>query len=75
MNTEAKTGKDAEKTSSKILFQNTAETTVDLIGNKIADKIASVGKTKSKKTKMKDKKSRYKKDSKLLMSCDCFNTI
>ena len=51
------------------MFQKTAETTGDLIRNKIADKITSLGKTKSK-----DKKSTYhqKKDGKLLMSEDCF---
>ena len=41
-----------------------------MIGNKIADKITSLGKTKVKKKKKKDKKSGYhqKKDSKLLMT-------
>ena len=43
-----KTGIDARKTASKIVVQKTAEATGDLIGNKIADKITSVGKTKSK---------------------------
>ena len=31
------------------LLQNTAEATVDLIGNKIADKMTSIGKPKEKK--------------------------
>ena len=48
MDTATKTGIDAAKTASKRLFQKTAEATGDFIGNKIADKITSVGKTKSK---------------------------
>ena len=52
MDTATKTGRDAAKTSSKILVQKTAESTGDLIGNKIADKITSIGKPKEKeKTK------------------------
>ena len=47
MDTATKTGIDAAKTASKRLFQKTAESTGDFIGNKIADKITSVGKTKS----------------------------
>ena len=40
------------KTASKRVVQKTAEATGDLIGNKIADKITSVGKPKEKeKTK------------------------
>ena len=48
MDTATKTGIDAAKTASKIVVQKNAEATGDLIGNKIADKITSVGKTKSK---------------------------
>ena len=48
MDTAAKTGIDAAKTASKIVVQKTAQATGDLIGNKIADKINSVGKTKNK---------------------------
>ena len=43
-----KTGIDAAKTVSKIVVQKTAGATGDLIGNKIADKITSIGKTKEK---------------------------
>ena len=70
MDTATKTGIDAAKTASKRVVQKTAEATGDLIKNKIADKITSLGKTKVKKKKMKDKKSTYhqKKDSKLLMT-------
>ena len=50
MNTATKTGIDAAKTASKRVVQKTAKTTGDLIGNKIADKITSIDKTKSKKT-------------------------
>ena len=43
-----KTGIDAAKTASKRLVHKTAEATGDLMGNKIADKITSLGKSKSK---------------------------
>ena len=43
-----KTGIDAVKTASKRVVQKTAETTGDLIGNKIVDKIISLGKSKNK---------------------------
>ena len=42
------TGIDAAKTASKRVIQKTAEAAGDLIGNKIADKITSVGKTNEK---------------------------
>ena len=52
MDTAAKTGIDAAKTASKRVVQETAEATGDLIGNKTADKITSIGKPKEKeKTK------------------------
>ena len=44
-----KTGIDAAKTTSKRVVQKTAEALGDLIGNKIADKITSIGKPKEKK--------------------------
>ena len=43
-----KTWTDAAKTASKWVVQKTAEATGDLITNKIADKITTVGKTKSR---------------------------
>ena len=46
MDTATKTGIDAAKTASKRVVQKTAEATGDLIGNKIADKITSIGKPK-----------------------------
>ena len=46
MDTATKTGIHAAKTASKRVVQKTTEVGVDLIGNKIADKIASVGKSK-----------------------------
>ena len=46
MDTETKTGMDAAKTASKTVVQKTAEATGYLIGNKIADKITSLGKPK-----------------------------
>ena len=65
-----KTGIDAAETASKRVVQKIAEATEDLIGSKIADKITSLGKTKSKEKKTKDKKSTYsqKNDSRLLMT-------
>ena len=52
MDTATKIGIDAAKAASKRLVQKTAETTGDLIGNKIADKIILLGKTKEReKTK------------------------
>ena len=52
MDTATKTGIDAAKTASKTVVQKTTEATVDLIGNKIADKIISISKPKEKeKTK------------------------
>ena len=46
MHTATKTGIYAAKTASKRVVQKTAEVAADLIGNEIADKIASVGKSK-----------------------------
>ena len=54
-----KTGIDAAKTASKRVVQKTTETTGDLIGNKIADKITSVRKTK---TKEKEKENTNKQE-------------
>ena len=56
MDTATKTGMDAAKIASKRVVQKTAEATGDLIGNKIADQITSLGKIKSKrKTNGKEK--------------------
>ena len=49
MDTAIKIGIDTTKTASKWVVQKNAEPTGDLIGNKIADKITSPGKTQSKK--------------------------
>ena len=52
MDTATKTGIGATKTASQRVVQKTAEATGDLIGNKIAGKITSIGKPKEKgKTK------------------------
>ena len=48
MDTVTKTGMDAAKVASKRVLQKTAEATGDLMGNKIADKITSIGKPKEK---------------------------
>ena len=68
MNTATKTGIDAAKTASKRLVQKTSEATGDLVGNKIADKIISVGKTKSKVEERQEIQIPPEKDSKLLMT-------
>ena len=47
MDSATKTVIDAAKTASKRVVQKTAEATGDLIRNKIAGKITSLGKTKS----------------------------
>ena len=51
MDTATKTGIDAAKTAFKRVVKKTAEATVYLVGNKIADKITSLGQTKSKEKK------------------------
>ena len=43
------------KTASKRVVQKTAEATGDLIGNKVADKITSIGKLKEKEKEKKRK--------------------
>ena len=48
MATATKTGLDTAKSASKRVVQKTAEATGDLIGNKIADKSTSLGKSKNK---------------------------
>ena len=55
MDTATKTKIDTAKTVSKRVVKKTAEATGDLIGNKIIDKITSLGK-KIKKKKMKQMK-------------------
>ena len=52
MDTATKTWIDAAKTASKRVVQTTAEAKGDLIGNKIAVKITSLGKQRVKKKKM-----------------------
>ena len=54
MDTATKTGIDAAKIASKRVVQKTAGPTEDLIGNKIADKITSVGKSKEKTNKTEE---------------------
>ena len=48
IDTATKTEINAAKTASKGVVQKTAEATRHLIGNKITDKITSIGKIKSK---------------------------
>ena len=50
MDTATKTGIDAAKLRLRVI-QKAAEATADLIGNKIADKITSIGKPKEKTRK------------------------
>ena len=78
MDTATKNGTDAAKSASKIVAQKTAEAIGDLIRNKIADKITSIGKPKKKNKKQKKQKkekkfvSHQKKDNKLLITLDYF---
>ena len=58
MDTPTKTGIDTAETTSKRIVQKTAEATGDLIGNKMADKITSIGKPKEKETKKKQQKKK-----------------
>ena len=55
MNTETKTGINAAKTASKRVVQKTAEATGGLIGNRIADKITLLGKSKNKQNEREKK--------------------
>ena len=48
MDNATKTGIDTAKTASIRVIQKTADATGNLIGNKIADKITSIGKSKEK---------------------------
>ena len=61
MDTATKTGMDAAKTSSKRVVHKTAEATGDLIVNKIADKITSIGKPKTKRKTRRNLHSTRKK--------------
>ena len=74
MDTATKSGIDAAKTASKWVVQKTAEATGDLIGNKIADKITSLRKTKSKENE-DERQEIYILPEKRLMTWDCFGTI
>ena len=56
MDTATKTGIDPAKTACKRVAPKTEEATGNLIENKIADKITSVGKTKSKEKEDKTNK-------------------
>ena len=49
--TAIKTGKDFARIASKKIFQKSAEATGDLVGNKIADKITSMGRSKEVRSK------------------------
>ena len=53
LDTVTKTGIDVEKIASNRVVQKTSGATGDLIGNEIADKISSLGKTKNKEKKDK----------------------
>ena len=71
MNTATKTGTNAAKTASKRVAQKAVEATGDLIGNKTADEITSVGKPKEKTKKVEEMQKwclHQKKDSRLLMT-------
>ena len=74
MDTATKAGIDPAKTASKRVVQKTAEATGYLVGNKIADKITSIGKPKEKE-KTNKAEGIYippEKRQKLLMILNCF---
>ena len=60
MDIATKTGIGTTKTASKRVAQKTAEAAGDLIGKEIADKITSVGKTKSKEKEEEETNKRQK---------------
>ena len=59
MYTAAKTEIDVAKTASKRVVQKVVEATGYLIGNKTADKITSLGKTKSKEKEEEERPEAY----------------
>ena len=65
-----KTGIDAGNTTSKRVVQKTAEATEDLIGNKIAGKIASIGKSKEKEKTNKEYENYISPEKKQQISDD-----
>ena len=56
MATATRAGIYAAKAVSNRVVQKTAETTGDLIGNKMADKITSIGKSKEKENSLSSRK-------------------
>ena len=77
IDTATKTGIDAAKTASKRVVRKTTEAV--LVGNKIPDKITSVGKTKTKEKEKENTNkqeeiyiSHQRKDNKLLMILNYF---
>ena len=74
MDNATKTGIDIAKAASKKVVQKTTEATGDLIGNKIADKITSIGKPKEKEktNKVEEIYIPPEKGNKLLMTLNCF---
>ena len=70
IDTGTKTGIDAGKTTSKRVVQKTTEASGDLIENKIADKITSIGKLKEKEktNKVEEIYIPPEKKNKLLMT-------
>ena len=61
MDTATNTGIDAAKTTSKRVVQKTTGAMRDLTGNKIADKITSISKSKEKKESRRNLHSTRKK--------------
>ena len=56
IDTTKKQGNEFAKTAGKKIVQRSAEATGDLIGNKIADKITSLGKSKNKENETNEEK-------------------
>ena len=74
MDTPTKTGIDPVNTASKRVVQKAAEATRDLMRNKIADKITSVGKSKEKE-KTKKAEEIYIPPEKRQQIIDDFNSF
>ena len=78
LDTTKKQGSEFAKIAGKTIVRRSAETTGDLIGNRIADKITSLGKSKNKEKENEMSQIKllfHQKRDKSLMTSDCFNII
>ena len=75
MDTATKTRIDTTKIASKRVVQKTAEATGDLIGNKTADEITSIGKSKEKKETKKQKTFTFHQKKIYVSEIKCDSTV